>query len=106
MAEIGIDISKQRSKSIKEFRGKDIDLIVLVCTSNPKIACPFCSSPLISGRPEIIEETLPGAKRYLHYPFNDPSEVDGSDEEKLAAFQHTRDDIKKWILDYFVNSKG
>ena len=102
MAEIGIDISTQRSKSIEEFRGQDIDLVASVCKSNAKIACPFCSSPLLGSRPEIINETLPGAKRYLHYPFNDPSEVEGSDEEKLAAFRQTRDEIKTWILDYFA----
>ena len=105
MAEIGIDISKQRSKSIEEFRDKDIDLVVSVCRSSARVVCPFCSSPLIGGRPEIIDETLPGAKRYLHHAFSDPSEVEGSDEEKLAAFRRTRDDIKKWILDYFANLK-
>jgi arsenate reductase len=104
MAEIGIDISKQRSKSIDEFRDKDIDLVVSVCTSSAKIACPFCS-PLITGaRPEIVSDTLPGAKRYLQHGFSDPSEVEGSDEEKTAAFRRTRDDIKKWILDYFSDA--
>jgi len=103
MAEIGIDISTQRSKSIEEFRGQDIDLVASVCKSSEKIACPFCSSPLLGKRPAIINETLPGAKQYLHYPFNDPSEVEGSDEEKLAAFRQTRDEIKTWILDYFAN---
>jgi len=106
MAEIGIDISAQRSKSIEEFRGQAIDLVVSVCKSSAKITCPFCSSPLLGGKPEIIHETLPRAKQYLHHPFNDPSEVEGSDEEKLAAFKWTRDEIKKWILDYFANLKG
>ena len=105
MAEIGIDISKQRSKSIEEFRGKDIDLVVSVCTSSAKVVCAFCSSPLIRGRPEIIGETLPGEKHYIHHGFSDPSEVDGSDEEKITAFQRTRDEIKKWIVDYFANLK-
>jgi len=103
MAEIRIDISKQRSKSIDEFRGKDIDLVVSVCTSSAKVACPFCSTPLIRGRPEIVEETLPGAKRYIQHGFSDPSEVEGSDEEKTAAFRRTRDDIKRWVLDYFAS---
>jgi arsenate reductase len=105
MAEIGIDISKQRSKTIDEFRGKDIDLVVSVCTSSAKVACPFCSSQLIGGRPEIVEETLPGAKRYSQHGFSHPSEVEGSDEEKAVAFQRTRNDIKKWVLDYFASLK-
>lgn len=106
MAELGLDISKQRSKSIEEFRNKDIDLVVSVCTSSTKIVCAFCSSPIVGDRPEIIGETLPRAKRYLHQPFNDPSEVEGSDEEKLAAFRRTRDDIRKWIIDYFASLKN
>ena len=105
MAEIGIDISKQNSKSIEEFRNKDIDLVISVCKNSAKVVCAFCSSPITGDRPEIIDETLPGAKHYLHYPFSDPSEVEGSDEEKIAAFQSTRDDIKKWILAYFIDLK-
>ena len=102
MGEIGIDISKQTSKSIEEFRNKDIDLVASVCRSSAKVICPFCSSPIIGGRPEIIKTTLQGAKQYIHHGFSDPSEVDESDEERLAAFRRTRDDIKKWILNYFA----
>lgn len=102
MAEIGIDISKQRSKSIEEFRGKDIDLAVTVCTSTAKVVCPFCSSPIKPGRPEIIEETLPSAKDFIEHGFSDPSEVEGGDEEKLDAFRRTRDEMKKWVLEYFA----
>ncbi len=102
MAEIGIDISKQYSKSIEEFRGKDIDLVVTVCKSTPRLSCPFCSSPVTGRRPEIIRETLPEA-RFLEHGFDDPSEVEGSEEEKVAAFRRVRDEIKEWILDYFAN---
>ena len=103
MNEIGIDLSNHRSKSIEEFRNKDIDLVISVCQSSVKVICPFCSSPIVGDRPQIVGETLPGAKRYLHYPFSDPSEVEGSDEEKLAAFRRTRDEMKKWIDDYFAD---
>jgi arsenate reductase len=102
MAEIGIDISQQTSKSIEQFRGQDFDLVVTVCRSTPKIACPFCSAPLARGRPEIINSTLPGAKRYLDHGFSDPSEVKGSESERLAAFRRTRDEIKTWILEYLA----
>ena len=105
MAEIGIDISKQTSKSIEEFRNKEIDIVATVCRNSAKVSCPFCSSPIIGGRPEIIDTTLPGAKRYLQHGFSDPSEVDGSDEEKITAFQQTRDEIKEWILGYFPDLK-
>jgi arsenate reductase len=101
MAEIGIDISKQTSKSIEEFRNKDIDLVISVCSSSARVVCPFCSSPIIGDRPEIIHQTLPGAKHYLQNGFNDPSEVEGDEENKVEAFRRTRDEIKKWILVYF-----
>jgi arsenate reductase len=103
MAEIGIDISKQTSKSIEEFRNKEIDLVVSVCRSTAKLRCSLCSSPIVMSRPEIINTTIPGAKHYLHHGFNDPSEVDGSDEEKTMAFRRTRDDIRQWIIDKFVD---
>jgi arsenate reductase len=105
MAEIGIDISKQYSKSIEEFRNKQIDLVVSVCKTSAKLMCSLCSSPIVMGRPEIINMTLLGAKHYLHYGFNDPSEVDGSDEEETIAFRHTRDEIKKWTIDNFADPK-
>jgi arsenate reductase len=105
MAEIGIDISRQTSKSIEEFRNKEIDLVVSVCRSSAKLMCSLCSSPIVMGRPEIINTTIPGAKHYLHHGFNDPSEVDGSDEEKTMVFRHTRDDIKQWIIDVFADPK-
>jgi arsenate reductase len=103
MAEIGIDISKQTSKSIEMFRNKEIDLVVSVCRNSAKLTCSLCSSPIVMGRPEIINTTIPGAKHYLHHGFNDPSEVDGSDEEKTMAFRRTRDDIKQWIIDDFAD---
>jgi arsenate reductase len=105
MAEIGIDISKQYSKSIEEFRNKSIDVVVSVCQSSAKLMCSLCSSPIVLGRPEIINTIVPGAKRYLHHGFDDPSEVDGSDEEKTMAFRRTRDEIKKWIFDSFADLK-
>ncbi len=105
MREIGIDISKQVTKSIEEFRNKEIDLVVSVCQNSAKLTCSLCSSPIVMGRPEIINTSIPGAKHYLHHGFNDPSEVDRSDEEKIVAFRRTRDDIKKWILDNFGDLK-
>ena len=103
MTEIGIDISRQTSKSINEFRGRDIDLVVTVCRSTPTLSCPFCSSPGVVGRPAIISETLPGAKRFVEHGFSDPSEVEGSEGEKIEVFKSVRDEIKNWIFDYFSN---
>ena len=102
MAEIGIDISGQYSKSLDNFKEVDIDLVVSVCRSSSKINCAICSSPIVMGRPELISSRLPRAKDYLDHPFDDPSEVEGSEEEKLVAFRRTRDEIKKWIIERFA----
>ncbi|HUK84242.1 MAG TPA: arsenate reductase ArsC [Candidatus Acidoferrum sp.] len=101
MDEIGIDISQQYSKSLDVFKNADIDLVVSVCRSSSKINCAICSSPMVMGRPELIRSMLPKAKDYLEHPFEDPSEVQGTEEEKLEAFRHTRNEMKKWIVEKF-----
>jgi len=103
MAEIGIDISKQYSKSLDEFSEAEIDLAVSVCQSSAKILCELCSSPISMGRPLIINAKLHKTKKYLVHGFSDPSEVEGTEEEKFAAFRQTRDQIKTWITAYFAD---
>ena len=103
MAEIGIDISKQYSKNLDFLKDVDIDLVVSVCRSGSKLNCALCSSPIVMGRPELIRSRLPKAKDYLDHPFDDPSEVEGTGEEKLEAFRRTRDQIKQWITQQFAD---
>ncbi|MGD0643968.1 MAG: arsenate reductase ArsC [Candidatus Bathyarchaeia archaeon] len=105
MAEIGIDISGQYSKSLDNFKEVNIDLVVSVCHSSVKTNCAICSSPIVMGRPELITSRLPRAKHYFQHPFDDPSEVEGTEEEKIAAFRHTRDEIKQWIIEEFADLK-
>ena len=83
MKEIGIDISNQRSKSIDEFKGIEFDYVITVCDS-AKEECPF----------------FPG-KIVIHKSFPDPSNYEGSEEEKLQFFRKVRDMIKNWIEDFF-----
>lgn len=101
MSEIGIDISRQSSKSIEQFRGRDLDLVVTVCKSTPRLSCPFCSTPLTMGRPDIIKYNLPGAKHWIEHGFDDPADVEGSEEEKLNSFRRIRDEILGWVRVYF-----
>ena len=84
MAEIGIDISFHRSKSLEEFRGKKIDYVVTVC-DQAKGACPF----------------FPGAREYLHKSFDDPSKFQGTNDEILARVREVRDEIRAWIEETF-----
>jgi arsenate reductase len=105
MSEIGIDISKQYSKSIDEFSDVDIDLAVTVCQSSAKTNCVLCSSPLIMGRPEVVYAKLHKTKHYLLHGFSDPSDVEGTEEERVTAFRRIRDEIKDWIIGEFANLK-
>ena len=79
MVEAGIDISHHTSKTIDVFQGQEFDVVVTVCDS-ARETCPF----------------FPG-KQVIHHSFVDPSNVEGSDEEKLVAFCRTRDEIKAWL---------
>ena len=38
-----------------------------------------------------------GGKTYLHESFEDPAEVDGTNNEKTDAFRRTREEIIEWI---------
>lgn len=79
MAEIGIDISMQHSKSIEKFRGMEFDYVVTVC-DHAKEVCPF----------------FPNAKKYLHKNFHEPS-LEGSEREKIKFFRSIRNEIKEYI---------
>jgi arsenate reductase len=103
MAEIGIDISGQRSKSMDEFSDADIDLAVSVCQSSAKTVCALCSRPILEGRPEIVKEKLHKTKNYIVHGFSDPSEIEASEEERLAAFRRVRDEIREWIIEEFTD---
>lgn len=101
LAEIGIDISRQRSKGIDEYRGWDFDVVATVCMKTPSPTCPFCSTSGTKGeRPKIITETLHNVGFFTEHGFSDPSEAK-EDEEKLVAFRAIRDEIKEWVINYF-----
>ena len=76
MEEIGASLAGQRSKTIGEFRGQSMDYFITVCDGAREV-CPF----------------LPGAKAHHHWDIDDPSAVDGTDEERLDAFRRARDEI-------------
>jgi len=82
MQEIGVDISKHRSKHLRMFYGKDFDLVVTVCDNAKKI-CPV----------------FPGAKRMKHQSFEDPSSANGTEEEKIKVYRKVRDQIKIWLVE-------
>ena len=88
MAEIGIDISGHRSKSIDEFEGRRFDYVAMVC-DDKQTDCPF----------------FLGGKEYIHHAFDDPAACTGTDEEVLACFRRSRDEILAWIREAFIQGE-
>jgi arsenate reductase (thioredoxin) len=85
MDEIGIDISGQESKTLDRYLEESFDYVITVC-DDANEACPF----------------FPGAANRLHWSFEDPSRVEGSEEERLAVFRSVRDRIRERIEDDLV----
>lgn len=86
MKEIGIDISGQRSKSVDEFAGRNFDYVITVC-DNAKESCPI----------------FPGETERIHWSFDDPAEVLGSEQEKLTVFRRVRNEIKQKLETFAKN---
>ena len=83
MSEIGIDLSKHRSKSLMEFQGKTFNYVVTVCDS-ARENCPF-----FPGEIEIDKS------------FPDPSAFTGTDEEIMRNVRVVRDEIRNWVESTF-----
>ena len=80
MQELGVDISGHRSKSVNEFLHQPFDTVITVCDRAAE-ACPV----------------FPGQAVRLHWPFEDPASVEGSEGTRLAAFRQVRDQIRERI---------
>ncbi len=83
MAEVGIDISQHRSKTIAEFRNEPLDVVFTVC-SDADQTCP----------------TFPGS-RIIHVGFDDPPGLTKklTDEESvLQEYRRVRDQIKNFVV--------
>ncbi len=76
LAELGIDWSGARSKVITEFLDQEFDYVITVC-DRARETCPV----------------FPGSQNTLHWGLDDPSEVEGTDEQKLAAFRRTQVEV-------------
>ena len=86
MAELGIDISSQHSKTTADLGGQRFDYAVTVCQEATE-ACPY----------------YPNAAHQVHWGFDDPQAATGSEDERLAVFRRVRDEIAASI-DEFVSA--
>ena len=76
LADLGIDWSTARSKSISEFLDQRFDYVITVC-DRARETCPV----------------FPGTENALHWGLDDPSAVEGTADERLAAFRRTQLDV-------------
>lgn len=86
LKEEGIDITGKKTQSAFDLykAGKSYDYVITVCSKEAHERCPI----------------YPGTKKRLHWPFSDPSSLDGTWEEKLARTREIRDEIKEAVLSF------
>jgi arsenate reductase (thioredoxin) len=81
MEELGLSLDGHRSKPLTQYMGKvDFDYLITVC-SDADERCPF----------------FPGMGERLHWGFEDPAAVAGTEEEIVAKFREVRDQIDERI---------
>jgi arsenate reductase (thioredoxin) len=80
MAELGIDIAMQESKSLDRYLREPFDKVITVC-DDANEACPI----------------FPGARERLHWSFPDPSLATGMEEDQLIVYREVRDAIRSRI---------
>jgi arsenate reductase len=80
MAELGIDISGQESKTLDRYVGEPFDAVITVCDQANE-ACPVFLR----------------AKQRLHWTFPDPSQATGTEAEQLTVYRAVRDAIRARI---------
>jgi arsenate reductase (thioredoxin) len=84
MAEVGVDISGQRSKHINELADQPIDYVVTVC-DHARETCPV----------------FPGGAQVVPHTFDDPPHLAAqatTEEERLAPYRRVREEIREFIL--------
>ena len=81
MAELGIDIRRQRSKSVAELAGEPFDLVITLCDQAQQ-QCPI----------------FPGDTEVRHVGFPDPARAAGAEAEIMAAFRQVRDDLRVRLI--------
>ena len=83
-----IDVSDERSKSVAEFEGQEFDYVITVCDAAAE-ECPV----------------FPGAPERIHWSFVDPAATEGTDADKLRAFQRTLREMQARISTFVLVAK-
>ncbi len=80
MAELGIDVSGQESKTLDRYLAEPFDYVITVC-DQANASCP----------------AFPGGRKRLHWSLPDPSQATGTEDEQLAVYRAVRDDLRQRI---------
>jgi arsenate reductase len=83
MAEKGVDISRQRSKHVNEFKNDRFDWVITVCNSITE-TCPI----------------FPGHGNRFHIDFDDPPHLAKNartEDEALSHYRRVRDEIRRFV---------
>ena len=83
LAEIGIDISSHRSKSLEGFRSRPVQTVITVC-----------------GKADQVCPVFPGQVNRHHWPFDDPAHAPGSEAEQKEEFRRVRDEVRQVFAAY------
>ena len=83
LAERGIATCELSSKHLSDFAGQPFDVVITVC-DRANDACPV----------------FPGDTERIHWSFPDPSAVEGTAAERLAAFRHVREGLEQQITPF------
>jgi len=80
MAELGIDISRQESKTLARYLDQPFDQVITVCDQANE-ACPVFF----------------GARERRHWSLRDPSQARGTEAQQLAVYREVRDALRERI---------
>lgn len=94
MAEVGVDVSGQRSKSVSDVREIPFDYVVTLC-DHAHQSCP----------------AFPGSVKVVHVGFEDPpllASTARSEEEAMNHYRRIREEIKGFVerLPDVITEKG
>ncbi len=89
MRERGIDISSQRSESLRRYLECEFDYVITVC-DNAAESCP----------------AFPGPAQRIHWSLPDPAAVDGDDTAVLGSFRSVRDDLESRLKAWLDTAAG
>lgn len=87
LQEAGVDMRRAYAKNLDLFAGKlDFDYVITLCNDADE-KCPV----------------FPGSGERLHWPFDDPAAVQGTEEEQLAAFRRVSAEIEQKIRNWLYS---